>query len=162
MIQIRRFLTRDWTMLWSIIEPVFRAGETYAFSPGITEEDAYHIWIEKPKATFVAFHEDRLVGTYFIRENQPGLGAHVCNCGYIVGEKDRGKGVASRMCEHSQDKAVEFGFAAMQYNLVVSTNESAIRIWKSHGFEIVGTLPKAFKHSKLGLTDALVMYKLLI
>jgi ribosomal protein S18 acetylase RimI-like enzyme len=85
----------------------------------------------------------------------------VCNCGYIVGENARGKGVASLMCEHSQHEAKRLGFRAMQFNLVVSTNERAVRLWQKMGFEIVGTLPGAFKHAQYGFVDAFVMYKML-
>jgi len=160
MIKIRSFQKNDWIFTWRIIEPVFRAGETYAFSSEITEEEAYEVWIAIPVATFVAVDKDQqVVGTYYIKANQPGLGAHVCNCGYIVAEGARGRGIASQMCEHSQREARSRGFRAMQYNLVVSTNEAAVRLWKRHGFEVVGTLPDAFRHSTLGFVDALVMYK---
>ncbi len=163
MIKIRPIAEVDWTGIWRIIEPVFRAGETYAFSPEITEEEARAVWIEAPSATFVAVDEEnQIVGTYFIKPNQPALGAHVCNCGYIVAEKARNKGIASRMCRHSQEEALSRKFRAMQYNLVVTSNTIAIRLWKKHGFAIIGTLPKAFNHQQLGLTDALVMYKLLV
>jgi len=160
MIKIRPFEADDWAATWRVIEPVFRAGETYAFSPDITEEEAYNVWVAVPSATFVAVNEiNNVVGTYYIKPNQPALGAHVCNCGYIVDENVRGKGVASEMCEHSQREAIARGFRAMQYNLVVSTNEGAVRLWKKHGFEVIGALPKAFRHSKLGFVDAFVMYK---
>jgi ribosomal protein S18 acetylase RimI-like enzyme len=105
---------------------------------------------------------DTVLGSYFIKPNQPSLGAHVCNCGYAVAENARGKGIAAEMCEHSQREALSRGFRAMQYNLVVSTNAVAVRLWKRHGFEIVGTLPKAFHHSRLGFVDAFVMYKQLV
>ncbi len=139
---------------------MFRAGETYAFSTDISEKEAHQDWIEIPSATFVAVDENgNNLGTYYIKPNQPGLGSHVCNCGYIVTGKARGKGIASSMCEHSQIEAVARGFRAMQYNLVVSTNEGAIRLWKRHGFDVIGRLPKAFRHAQLGFVDALVMYK---
>ena len=113
-----------------------------------------------PSATFLAVDEEsNVVGTYYIKPNQPTLGAHVCNCGYVVGENARGRGVASIMCEHSQQEAKSRGFRAMQFNLVVSTNEGAVRLWKRHGFEIVGTVPRAFNHVRWGLVDAYVMYK---
>ena len=131
MIKICRFDEKYWAATWRIIEPVFRAGETYAFSPEITEAEAHEIWIEIPSATYVAVDQTAgVLGTYYIKPNQPALGAHVCNCGYIVSEKARGKGIASKMCEHSQKEAVAHGFQSMQYNLVVSTNESAVRLWK--------------------------------
>ena len=106
--------------------------------------------------------DDVIVGTYYLKPNQPTLGAHVCNCGYIVTETARGQGIASAMCEHSQREAVKRGYRAMQYNLVVSTNEDAVHLWKKLGFVIAGTLPKAFRHERLGFVDAFVMYKQLI
>ena len=160
MIKIRTFEEGDWPAIWRIIEPVFRVGETYAFSPDITEDEAHRVWIELPSATYVAVDENfEILGTYFIKPNQPELGAHVCNCGYIVAENARGQGLASKMCEHSQREAISLGFQSMQYNLVVSINESAVRLWERNGFEIVGTLPKAFRHRRLGFVDAFVMYK---
>lgn len=157
---IRLIQQKDWPATWAIIEPVFRAGETYSFDATITKEDAYRVWVTQPAATFVAKSEDgSILGTYYIKPNQPGQGAHVCNCGYIVAEKARGMGVASAMCEHSQAEAVNRGFRAMQYNLVVSTNAGAVRLWKKHGFEIVGVLPGAFRHPSQGYVDAFIMYK---
>ena len=160
MTRIRLFEKQDWPAIWRIIEPVFKAGETYAFSPDITEQEAHRVWVAMPTVTFVAEDEyHNIQGTYYIKPNQPALGAHVCNCGYIVSEDARGRGVASAMCDHSQREAISQGFRAMQYNLVVSTNNDAVRLWRRHGFEIVGTLPKAFRHPKLGFVDAFVMYK---
>ncbi len=163
MILILPFEPRHWPAVWRILQPVFRAGETYAFALDITEEEARRVWCEVPAATFVALNgEDakhEMLGTYYLKPNQPALGAHVCNCGYVVAEQARGQGVASAMCEHSQTEAQARGFRAMQFNLVVSTNEGAIRLWKKHGIEVVGVLPGAFRHARLGYVDALVMYK---
>jgi ribosomal protein S18 acetylase RimI-like enzyme len=160
MISIRQYKEEDWPARWSIVEPVFRSGETYAFSPNITEKEAYAVWIESPLATYVAINENNEIwGTYYIKPNQPDLGAHVCNSGYIVSKIARGKGIASKMCEHSQQEAINLGFKSMQYNLVVATNEVGVHLWKKHGFEIVGTLSEAFRHPKQGLIDAYVMYK---
>lgn len=162
-IEIRSLQDGDWPAAWRVIEPIFRAGETYAFPPAITEEEAYRAWVETPQATFVAVDETgAILGTYYIKPNQPGLGSHVCNCGYIVAEGARGRGIASAMCEHSQREAVSRGFRAMQYNLVVSTNEGAVRLWQRHGFAIAGRLPAAFRHPQLGFVDAFVMYKQLV
>jgi ribosomal protein S18 acetylase RimI-like enzyme len=163
MTRIQLFQPRDWPSVWRIIEPAFRAGETYAFSPDITEPEAHRVWIEAPAATFVALganHE--VLGTCYIKPNQPALGAHVCNCGYIVAARARGQGIASAMCEHSLGEALARGFRAMQYNLVVASNKDAIRLWKRHGFSVIGVLPKAFRHARLGFVDALVMYKQLV
>jgi GNAT superfamily N-acetyltransferase len=159
-ITVRPFEEQDWPAVWGIIEPVFRAGETYAFSPEISEEEAYHAWVELPAITYVAVDKNNATqGTYFLKQNQPGLGSHVCNCGYIVAEAARGQGIASLMCEHSQEEALSHGFRAMQFNLVVSTNKGAVRLWEKHSFKIIGTLPKAFNHAQYGLVDAHIMYK---
>lgn len=157
---IRKFHSNDWPTVWQILEPVFRAADTYSFARDISEQEAFQAWIQVPAATFVA--EDKqgqLLGSYYLKANQPGQGAHVCNCGYVVAERARGQGVASAMCQHSQAEAVRLGFRAMQYNMVVCTNTGAIRLWKKLGFAIVGTLPQAFLHPSVGYVDAFVMYK---
>ncbi len=162
MIDIKPFEEQDWPSVWRIIEPVFRAGETYPYPPDISEKEAHQTWIVVPAATFVAVDANNdILGSYYIKPNQPGLGAHVCNCGYITAGEARGRGIASTMCVHSQVEAVDRGFRAMQYNLVVSKNEGAINLWKRHGFEVVGRLPQAFQHTQFGFVDAIVMYKLL-
>ena len=158
--EIRKYQETDWSQVWPIIKKVFRAGETYAFTPEITEQEAHKIWVELPQETYVATDQrNTILGTYYIKPNQPGLGSHVCNCGYIVSENARGKGVASSMCKHSQETAVKLGFRAMQYNLVVSINKGAIRLWKKLGFQVIGTLPNAFNSKSAGYVDALIMYK---
>lgn len=163
MIKIRPYNDADWPTVWKIMEPVFRSGETYAFATTIGEDEARMEWVDKPELTFVAEDgEGKIAGTYYLKPNQPALGAHVCNCGYIVAEEARGQGIATRMCEHSQQVALDHDFRAMQYNLVVSTNEGAVRLWQKLGFEIVGRLPGAFKHPRQGYVDAFVMYKELV
>ncbi|HET9863957.1 MAG TPA: N-acetyltransferase [Steroidobacteraceae bacterium] len=159
---IRPFRAADWTAVWTMLHATFAAGETYSFPPDIGEADARKAWIDAPLATFVAEQDGRILGTYFIKPNQPGLGAHVCNCGYVVAADAQGRGVAARMCEHSQQWAGEHGFRAMQFNLVVSTNERAVRLWERLGFQVVGRLPGAFRHARLGFVDALVMFKTLV
>ncbi len=159
MITIRKFEPRDWPAVWQIIEPVFRSGETCAYAPDISKSDARKSWIDAHPAAYVAESDGVILGTYYLKPNQPGLGSHVCNAGYIVSEQARGQGVATLMCEHSQKEAIRMGFRAMQFNIVVATNETAVRLWQKLGFEIVGRLPSAFKHSKLGFVDAFVMFK---
>ena len=159
---IRPYQASDWPALWPILHATFQAGETYSFAPDSSEEEILRAWIEAPEATFVLRNpEGRIAGTYFIKPNQPGLGAHVCNCGYVVAPEGQGQGYASAMCEHSQQQAIAMGFVAMQFNLVVSTNVRAVQLWQRLGFDVVGTLPRAFRHRKLGLVDAFVMYKTL-
>ncbi|HZP86953.1 MAG TPA: GNAT family N-acetyltransferase [Burkholderiales bacterium] len=160
---VRTFQEKDWPAVWEILEPVFRAGETYSFARDISQQQAHVAWIEVPSATFVATDDaGRIVGTYYIKPNQPGQGSHVCNCGYVVSQAARGRGIASMLCQHSQQEAVRQGFRAMQYNLVVATNERAVKLWQRLGFGIVGTLPEAFRHPARGFVDAHVMYKKLV
>lgn len=161
MTTISPFVKADWPAVWHMLEPVFRAGETYVYPRDIPEEEAYAAWIEAPQATYVAKEGERAVGTYYLKPNQPGQGSHVCNCGYVVDASARGKGVASLMCVHSQEEALRLGYLSMQFNLVVSTNEDAIRVWQKNGFDIAGRLQGAFLHPAAGLVDAFVMFKVL-
>ena len=160
---IRNYQTQDWPAVWALLRQTFVAGDTYAFAPDSTEADIRAAWVSLPRATYVACAPDgTLWGTYYLKANQPGLGAHVSNCGYVVAPAARGQGVASSMCEHSQAQARAMGFRAMQFNLVVSTNTGAVRLWQKHGFAIVGTLPGAFSHAQQGYVDGYVMFKSLL
>ena len=158
-VSIRRATGADFEQIWAIFRPIIKAGETYAFDPDTTREQAYRLWMEAPLQTFVAELNEQVVGTYYIKPNQPALGAHVCNCGYMVAGSARGQGVATLMCEHSQTVALKLGFKAMQFNLVVATNTGAIRLWQTLGFDIIGRLPGAFRHRSKGWVDAFVFYK---
>ena len=160
--EIRAFREDDWHAVWPLLRATFAAGETYSFPPDIPESEARRVWIDTPSATFVAIEDGAIAGTYFIKPNQPGLGSHVCNCGYVVAASAQGRGIATAMCEHSQQWAVARGFRAMQFNFVVATNERAVRLWQRLGFATVGRLPGAFRHPALGFVDALVMYKTLV
>lgn len=162
-LRIRRYEEKDWTHLWPLLRDTFAQGDTYAFAPESTEAEVHAVWVEVPKRTYVAVGESGdILGTYILKSNQPGLGSHVCNCGYVVSESARGRGVARAMCEHSQAEAVNSGFRAMQFNLVVATNTVAVRLWQQLGFKIVGTLPGAFKHKTLGYVAAHIMFKELV
>jgi RimJ/RimL family protein N-acetyltransferase len=160
---IRRIEQTDWPSVWRLLRATFEAGDTYAFAPDSSEAEIRRAWVGLPAATYVACAQDgELVGTYYIKANQPGLGSHVCNCGYVVAPDAQGQGIATAMCEHSQREALAMGFRAMQFNLVVATNERAVCLWQRLGFSVVGTLPRAFRHLRLGYVDALVMYKQLV
>ncbi|TDJ35749.1 MAG: GNAT family N-acetyltransferase [Gammaproteobacteria bacterium] len=162
-VNIRRCSEADWPAVWDIMEPVIRVGDTYPYAMDMTVDGARQMWLEIPAATYVAEDtESNILGTYYLKPNQPTLGAHVANCGYMVAERARGMGIATQMCEHSQDEAIRMGYRAMQYNLVVKTNEASVHLWQKMGFAIVGTLPGASKHSGHNFVDAYVMYKELI
>lgn len=156
---IRQAEAQDVPAIAGIIVPIIRAGTTYALDPALSETEALAYWLASDKETFVAEDDGVVVGTYYIRANQGGGGSHVCNCGYMTSRDARGKGVARRMCEHSLHYAQTKGFLAMQFNFVVSTNERAVHLWQSLGFEIVGRLPRAFDNPDAGYVDALIFYK---
>ncbi|MEM8784687.1 MAG: GNAT family N-acetyltransferase [Pseudomonadota bacterium] len=158
-VEIRAARPGDEAGLWRILGPIIRAGETYSIPRDLPREDALKFWLGPNKSTFVAVDGDELLGTYYLMRNKEGGGSHVCNCGYMTGEWARGRGIARLMGQHSQVIARSEGFRAMQYNLVVSTNKVAIRLWQQLGFDIVGTLPGAFNHPALGDVDAHIMYK---
>jgi len=158
---IRPATEKDRAAIWRIVEPVIRGGETYTLPHDMRERDAIAYWCGQDRETFIAEEGGEIVGTYYIRANQQGGGSHVCNCGYMTAAGQTGKGVARRMCEHSLEHARSRGFKAMQFNFVVSTNERAVRLWQSLGFETVGRLPRAFEHPRLGFVDALVMFRTL-
>ena len=146
--------------MWAVLEPVFRAGETFPHDPAISEAEAKVAWVDQSQAVMVAVDPaGALVGTYYLRPNSLALGAHVANAGYVVAEYCRRQGIGSRLSQHSLQAARRLGFRAMQFNLVVSTNTAGIRCWQRNGFQVVGTLPAAFRHQRLGYVDAVVMFQ---
>ncbi len=159
--QIRPVQTEDLDAIWSILASTIRAGETYALPRDMSREEALGYWTGADRQTFVAEDDGGIIGTYYLRPNQLGGGGHVANCGYMTRADAQGKGVARQMCEHSLDLAKADGFRAMQFNLVVSTNERAVQLWERMGFAIVGRLPLAFHHPTQGFVDALVMHRTL-
>ena len=161
MITIKRAQVSDFDSIWQIFHQVIASGDTYVYDPETTKDEARAIWMGEGIETFVASIDDRIVGTYILKPNQTGLGRHVANAGYMVKPDCQGQGVGRAMSEHSLAEARRRGFTAMQFNLVVSTNEAAVALWKKLGFSIVGTLPKVFQHSRLGLVDAFVMHRFL-
>jgi L-amino acid N-acyltransferase YncA len=160
MIAIRLAQPEDFDAIWEIFHRVVQGGDTYVYDPGTTKDQARAIWIDSG-TPYVALADDRIVGTYVLRANRPGFGAHVANASYMVSPDFHGRGIGKIMCEHSLEEARKAGFLAMQFNFVVSTNEAAVALWKKCGFQIVGTAPKAFRHKQLGLVDAFVMHRYL-
>jgi ribosomal protein S18 acetylase RimI-like enzyme len=160
-LSIRAAQPRDAQGIWSIIGPTIRAGETYTLDREMSETAAIEYWMGPDRETFVAEDNGLILGTYYIRANQAGGGGHVCNCGYMTSAAATGRGIARRMHDHSLQHARMRGFRAMQFNFVVSTNQRAVKLWQSLGFETVGRLPSAFAHPTLGYVDAFVMFRTL-
>ena len=156
---IRIATPADQDPVWAILEPVIRAGETYTLPRDMTRDAALAYWFGAGHEVFVAEHDGQVLGTYFMHANQKGGGDHVANCGYMTASHATGRGIARAMCGHSLEHAKSRGFRAMQFNFVVSTNEGAVRLWQACGFSIVGRLPEAFQHPRLGFVDALVMFQ---
>lgn len=151
----------DADTLWSMLRPVFRAGDTYTIDPDISAGDAVAYWLGADHGVWLVEQDGQVLGSYYLKTNQQGGGAHVCNCGFVTGPAAQGRGVARAMLSHALDQARVAGFYAMQFNFVVSSNKRAIDIWTRAGFDTVGRLPGAFEHPELGKVDALVMYKVL-
>jgi len=158
---IRGAAAADREAVWAILEPMIRAGETYTLPREMSRDAALDYWFGAGHEVFVAEENGAVLGTYFMQANQKGGGDHVANCGYVTAPDATGRGIARAMCSHSLEHAKSRGFRAMQFNFVVSTNERAVRLWQSLGFEIAGRLPGAFRHPAAGFVDALVMYRIL-
>lgn len=161
MLAIRAAVAADFPAVLDLFRRIVVSGDTYAYPPDCSPEQAQRWWLDPPARPFVAEDDGRIVGTYSLKPNQPGLGDHVANCGYITAPEFRGRGIASVMCAHSLATARDAGFAAMQFNFVVASNTGAIRLWQRHGFAIVGRVPAAFRHVRDGPTDVFVMHRLL-
>jgi ribosomal protein S18 acetylase RimI-like enzyme len=151
----------DFPMIWEIFKLIIEPGDTVSFPPNTTFEEAKKYWMNNGMYTYKAVINNEIVGTYVLKPNFPGLGSHVANGGYMVHPKHQGKKIGTQMTIHSLEEARLLGFKAMQYNLVVSTNIPAVKLYQKMGFKIVGTLPKAFNHLKLGFVDAYVMHRFL-
>jgi ribosomal protein S18 acetylase RimI-like enzyme len=159
MITIRPAERRDEDAIWRIFHAVVAPGDTYAFPADMSRQDALALWMAPTAHAYVASDGDQIVGTYLLKANQPGRGSHVSNAAFMVAPTAQGRGVGRAMGEHCLAEARRLGFRAMQFNLVVSTNEAAVALWEKLGFEIIGTVPEAFDHKTLGLVDTYVMYR---
>ena len=153
-------IERDYDGVWEIFLNVISRGDVFSFLPETPKSDLKKLWFADNMDTFVAVdNSGKIVGSYYVKPNQPGLGSHIANGGYMVHSEEKGKGIGRLLCQHSIDFAREKGYLGMQFNMVISTNASAVKLWKSFGFSIIGTIPQAFRHQKLGLVDAYIMYK---
>lgn len=159
MLQIRQATELDSDAIWDIFHAVVARGDTYALDSRISREQALAYWLHPANWCYVAEDQRKVVGTYILRSNQSGPGSHVANAAFMVSLGARGLGVGRKMGEHSLSEARRLGFSAMQFNFVVSTNEAAVRLWQQLGFEIVGSLPGAFRHPEKGFVDAHVMFR---
>ena len=159
MLKIRTATQADRNAIWNIFHAVVATGDTYAFDPQMSRRDALAYWIRSDTRTYVATQNGEVVGTYILRPNQPALGSHVANAAFMVAPSARRSGVGRGMSEHCLSEARRLAFRAMQFNFVVSTNRSALRLWQQLGFDIVGTLPHAFRHPEQGYVDVYVMFR---
>lgn len=159
MIEIRKATAEDYDAVWNIIREVIVTGDTYIYAPDSSKEKMIKEWFGENKYTYIALLDNKIAGTFFIKQNQPDLGSHVANAGYMTAPAMAGKGIGRAMAAFSLKEAKRLGFEAMQFNMVVKSNERAVQLWKKLGFEIVGELPAVFNHRQLGLTNAYIMYK---
>ncbi|CAH9049943.1 hypothetical protein PSECIP111951_00083 [Pseudoalteromonas holothuriae] len=159
---ITEITREDFVSFWPTFKAIIVSQTTYAFDANMSLDEAYQLWCTAPLKAFAYKLNGQTLGTYYIKANAMGPSNHICNCGYMVSEATRGQGIAQQLCEHSQQVAKSLGFTAMQFNSVVSTNEGAIRLWQRLGYKIIGTIPNAYKHSKLGYVDSHIMHKQLI
>jgi ribosomal protein S18 acetylase RimI-like enzyme len=157
--QIRPATEKDWPAMWAMLEPIMAEGETLSLPRDGSEAIGRAYFASPEKVNFVAVEGDAVLGASYVRANQLGAGGHVANCGYITSPAARGRGIARALCAHSIDYAKSAGFRAIQFNFVVSTNEPAVHLWTSLGFETLARLPEAFLHPRLGYVDALVMFR---
>jgi ribosomal protein S18 acetylase RimI-like enzyme len=156
---IREFTAADWPELWPIVQEVVQAQETFTYDPGMTEEQAYDIWIEVPPGlTVVAIAGDRVVGSAKMGPNQAGPGSHISTAIFMVAANARGQGVGTSLCRFALSWATERGYVGMQFNAVAESNTSAVELYQRHGFSVIGTVPGAFAHPALGRIGLHVMY----
>ena len=156
---IREATDGDREAVWDIIRQVIAGGDTYVFAPDTPRDEMLDYWFAPDKYVYVVESDGKILGTMWLKANQPGLGSHVANAAYMVSPDAKGKGVGKAMGEFSLEEARRLGFTAMQFNFVVKSNDVAVKLWKSLGFEVIGEIPDAFQHSANGLTNAYVMYR---
>lgn len=154
-----RASTEDWPGIHRIFAAVTATGDTYPYPPGLGSEEAKAIWLAPSHTVFVARVDDQVTATAYVKANLPGLGDHVANAGWMVHPDHQGKGMGRRFAVYVLDRAREAGFEAMQFNAVVATNDAAFALWESLGFEVIGTVPDAFRHLTVGKVAVHIMYR---
>src|SRR5688572_18428021 len=159
MANIRPATEADKPAVWRIIKAVIAGGDTYVFDPSTPEEEMVTYWFSPEKHVYVAEENGEILGTYWLKVNQPGLGDHISNGAYMVSPDAKGQGIGKLMALHSIEEGRRIGYHAIQFNFVVKSNTVAVNLWKSVGFEIIGEIPDAIRHSKNGLTNAYIMYR---
>ena len=156
---IRKAIKRDIDAVWEIFHEVIKTGDTYVFDPKMLKCDLNKHWFASYMHTYVLESNKKISGTYILKPNQIDLGSHIANGSYMVHPNAQRKGFGEAMCVHSIEEAKKLGFKAIQFNMIVSTNKPAIKLWNKMGFEIVGTIPDGFNHLTEGYIDAYIMYK---
>lgn len=163
---VTRASEQDWPGIWEIFQDVISTGDTFAYAPETTEMEAHDLWMQRGThgtgaEPYVVRDGDEIIGTFTLRPNHHGLGAHVANAGYMVKASHRGRGIARAMCQFSLEEARRQGYRSMQFNYVVSTNMRAVELWQSMGFRIIGIAPGSFRHATHGFVDIYIMHRML-
>ncbi|GAA3514687.1 GNAT family N-acetyltransferase [Aeromicrobium panaciterrae] len=156
---VRAATDADWPQIWPFFDAIVKDGQTYAYPDDLTIDTARSLWLEPaPGHAVVATEGDRVLGSAKMGPNRPARGSHVATASFMVDPAARGKGVGRRLGEHVIEWAREEGYRAIQFNAVVETNGSAVKLWQDLGFRIIGTVPEAFDHRLHGLVGLHVMH----
>jgi GNAT superfamily N-acetyltransferase len=159
-IEIREAKEGDWEAIQPFFREIVAAGETYAYDPEMTEDEARELWmVGAPGVTFVAVDDGGVVGSANAYANRPGPGSHVASASFMVAPSHAGRGIGRALGEHVLEWARDEGFMAMQFNAVVESNLAAVSLWRKLGFEIVGTVPRAFRLPDGTHVGLYVMYR---
>ncbi|OFX18297.1 MAG: GNAT family N-acetyltransferase [Bacteroidetes bacterium GWA2_31_9] len=159
MLEIRKAISSDADEIWKILHAIICKADSFAYSPSSTKEEMLSYWMSANKHTYTALIENKIVGTLFIQDNQPGLGSHIANAAYATSPTIYGKGIGKQMGLFSLLEAKKMGYYAIQFNIVVKSNERAVKLWQDIGFNIIGEIPEAFRHKTLGFVNAYIMYQ---
>jgi L-amino acid N-acyltransferase YncA len=160
---IRDGRLEDFEEIYSIFRHVLEEGKTYSYTlEEMTPDRSLAYWMSAPGThCFVADAKGKVAGVCAVRPNRTGRGGHVANASFIVHPSYRKQGIAKAMGKKALSFAKKEGYKAMQFNFVVSANQTAVELWMDFGFKVVGTLPKNFKHATKGKVDVYIMHKFL-